>query len=89
MDRALCVYLPTWSIDLLRRRERRSESCASDQRKQERALLLAAVVNNRRIVVACCERARTKGVRPGLTVSHARALLPLEGVRIEDADPRA
>jgi protein ImuB len=77
-----------WSIDLLHRRMRdRATGDSASRSRRDVALLLTAQISNRHTVVDCCRRTRVKGVRPGMSVSHARALLPLDGVRLEDHDP--
>lgn len=50
-------------------------------------MLLAATERQRQVVVACCARAAQAGVRRGLPVSEARALLPGVGVRVEPHEP--
>ncbi len=40
------------------------------------AILLVNTVADRQIVACCCERASAAGVQPGMTLAHARALLP-------------
>jgi len=41
----------------------------------------------RQLVACCCEQAAEVGVRPGLTVAHARALLPVGDAVIEPQQP--
>lgn len=43
-------------------------------------MLLTADVAQRRLVARCCERSARAGVRPGMDLAHARALLPSEPV---------
>ncbi len=51
-------------------------------------MLLVSDGGQRRLVERCCEVAAAAGVRPGMTLAHARALLPLDGVRVEPFRPR-
>jgi protein ImuB len=39
-------------------------------------MLLHHTVHQRRVIAACCPRAAALGVRPGMDLTHARALLP-------------
>jgi protein ImuB len=70
-----------FSIDLLRRKDRRRVA-----RPDRRAILIAGRDGQKRIVAHCCERAVRAGVRPGLPLSEAQALLR-EEVRIEEWAP--
>jgi protein ImuB len=54
-------------------------------------LLLSRMEHQRPVVAACCDRAAMAGVRPGMTIADARALIrtvPPGGVRILDEDAR-
>lgn len=51
------------------------------------AILLVTTVAQRRVVASCCASASRAGVAPGMTLAHARALLPARGVHVEDQDP--
>lgn len=62
MRLGLYAYLPAWSVDLARRRE------PAD------LVLIRRRVAQREVVHACCRRAGALGVRPGMTLAHARAL---------------
>ncbi|MCH7790840.1 MAG: DNA polymerase Y family protein [Planctomycetes bacterium] len=83
MKRALCVYLPMWSIDLVRRRM----VAASRGRRDRRALVLVETDGHGQRVARCCARARKAGVTTGMTLAHARALMPIDGVRLEPFEP--
>ena len=50
--------------------------------------MLVHTVRQRPLVAACCERARAAGVRPGMTVADARALIRSDAVRIEQHNPQ-
>ena len=89
MKRALSLYLPTWSIDLLRRRLRRdgrlpdAASRGASRRGRGVVFLLTAPDHGREVVTRCCERACAAGVFAGMTLAHARALLHREQVHAE------
>ncbi|MFN4102435.1 MAG: Y-family DNA polymerase, partial [Pararhodobacter sp.] len=72
--------MPMWPIDRLRRQ-------ADSTLSAEAPLILVGRVGNRRVVTAACEAATGLGLRVGMAVSKAQALVP--ELRIEPADPRA
>jgi len=80
VPRALSLYLPLWSIDLVRRRAQRSAS-------PDGCLFLTTDVAQRRLIARCCERSARAGVRPGMDLTHARALLPPGPVRAGPYQP--
>ncbi|MEX2213791.1 MAG: hypothetical protein WD768_06675 [Phycisphaeraceae bacterium] len=43
------------------------------------SILLITTSADRQLIVQCCEQSRAAGVRPGMTLAHARALLPEKG----------
>lgn len=69
-------------------------NASSDDRSGPRAVqtpqavVLADRVAQRQVVAACCPKACAAGVRAGMTLAHARALLPPASTHIEDHDPR-
>lgn len=69
MRRVMSIWLPMLPVDALRRRAR-----APDQRP----ILILRTDARKRVVACCCERARAAGVRPGLPLSQARAVLDVE-----------
>ena len=72
--RYLAVYLPTWPADrILRRLSRRRAG-----RGEPSFLLFAATSHGRRVVAACCGASARAGVRVGMSIAHATALLPRE-----------
>lgn len=90
MGKVLCVYLPMWPIDRLRRRLRRQSrptiaSRATSGRRPKHlpppslspAILLVRTMTGRQIVTHGCELCLTAGVTPGVTAAQARALLPV------------
>lgn len=92
MLRALSLHLPWWNIELARRRLLRravsgSRADGVPHGPVPVAILLVATVSQRRVVASCCARATREGVTPGMTLAHARALLPASGVHVEDHDP--
>lgn len=89
MQRVLSANFPNWSIDLLARRDRRRRHLEEARRAPDvpRAVLLTNTVGGRQIVVGCCAPARSCGVRVGLAVAEARALLAGHAMRCEPHDP--
>ncbi|MEE2861626.1 MAG: DNA polymerase Y family protein [Pseudomonadota bacterium] len=78
MARVVSVFLPMWPIDRLRRQE---------DAPSDKPLILAGRAGNRRLVTAACPAAQALGLRPGMPVVKAQALVP--DLRIEPADPNA
>lgn len=78
MQRVLSIWLTNWAIDLHRRRGTPPDA---------RPLLLVALERQRQVVVACCARAKAAGVRPGLPLSDARAVLPPGGADVIEHEP--
>lgn len=83
MKRAMSVWFPSLSTDLLRRRLRRSDSP-----RDARAIVLITTIGQRQVVHAACHRARARGVGPGMPAGEAGAVLGHAQVRIEPHDPR-
>lgn len=77
----MSIWLPMLPVDALRRRDR-----ALDQRP----ILILRTDARKRVVACCCERAREAGVRSGLPLSQARALLDAEPrtADLDDLQPR-
>ena len=81
MARVISVFLPTWPTDRLRRK-------ADDTAPPvEAPLVIAGRDRNRRIVTAADATAQALGLRVGMPVTKAQALVP--GLVIEPADPKA
>ena len=81
MARVISVFLPTWPTDRLRRK-------AGDTAPPvEAPLVIAGRDRNRRIVTAADATAQALGLRVGMPVTKAQALVP--GLVIEPADPKA
>ncbi len=82
--KAVSLYMPHWPTDLiLRHRHARR----SDGRPDRPPVLLYVETAGRQLVSHCCEQAAAAGVRAGLTVAHARALLPADDVVITPQQP--
>lgn len=69
--RVISVFLPMWPVDRLRRQD----GMPSD-RPPERPLVLAGRIGNRRLLTAVDALAAGLGLRPGMPVSKAQALVP-------------
>ena len=96
MRRVLSVYLPMWPVDLVRRRWRRAGRARLDVERRDESgheptIVLHHTVARRQLVTACCGQARARGVRRGMTVAHARALVEEETLRLvpEEAEHAA
>src|SRR5688572_10614978 len=77
--RFLAVYLPPWPTDRIMRRALRRSGGQGDIPKRPGPapiVLLAATSRGQRLIAACCARAAKAGVRAGMSVAHATALLP-------------
>lgn len=81
----MSVWLPDWSIDLVRRRDRKSRE--PGEISDSRPLLLYEEVRQQQVVACCCRLARRAGVRRGMPVTQARALFDAGEVRIEPHSP--
>lgn len=81
MATLLSVWLPTWSADLARRRLIRagrlpnSQSVSGGSASPEHTILVAREAAQRMETHACCARSLALGVRPGMSITHARALV--------------
>jgi protein ImuB len=75
----LCVNLPMWPINRVQRKRRRDraalERSASGGRRREPVILLYVQRHGKQLVQRCCAVAAGRGVRPGMTVAQATALL--------------
>lgn len=81
MARVISVFLPNWPTDRLRRK-------AGDAAPPgEVPLVVAGREKNRRVVTAADPAARALGLRAGMPVTKAQAMVP--GLLIEPADPKA
>jgi protein ImuB len=85
MDRFLCLALPTWATDRVRRRLVRVHPSQA-----EAAIVLthgARGGSGAAAVARCCERARAAGVQPGASLAQARGLLLRSALHVEPHDP--
>jgi protein ImuB len=78
MRRVVSLFLPQWSTDRLRRK-------AGKPPESEAPLVTAFPDHGRRLVAAVDAAARHLGVRPGMTVTRARAFAA--DLAVVDADP--
>jgi protein ImuB len=69
MRRVVSLFLPTWPTDRIRK-------AAKDAPPQDEPLVTAMREGSRRVVAAVDAAAAALGLRPGLTVAHAQALVP-------------
>jgi protein ImuB len=76
MKRVLCVWLPTFSTDLVKRRLSRSGASASTGHQRGAAIVLTRPVASRELVIRRCMIARAAGIIEGMDLAHARSLLP-------------
>ncbi|ALV28384.1 MULTISPECIES: Y-family DNA polymerase [Hyphomicrobiales] len=81
MARVISVFLPTWPVDRLRRKT------GDTAPPVEAPLVLVGRDRNRRIVTAADSAAQALGLRVGMPVAKAQALVP--GLVIQPADPKA
>jgi protein ImuB len=80
MRRVVSLYLPTWPTD----RFRKSFSGAPSRKAP---LVIASRQGSRRIVSSLDEAANAIGIRHGMTIAHAQALVP--GLHVVEASPTA
>lgn len=73
---AFAVYLPWLPTDLARRRRLRPQVPIVLSRREHQA----------EIVAAACAQAQARGVRPGMSLAHARALLPAKAAFVAPID---
>ena len=84
MARVISVCLPMWPIDRLRR----AGGTLPDEAPAGAApLVLTGRAGSRRVVTAACEGALALGLRPGMAITKAQAMVP--DLRVEPADPEA
>ena len=81
MARVISVFLPTWPTDRLRRQG------GDTAPPVEAPLILAGRDHRRRVVTAADAAAQGLGLRVGMAVTQAQALVP--GLTIKPSDPKA
>jgi protein ImuB len=90
MPRIISIWFPTLATDRLRgaaaRTSQPRRSSPSSGRHEASPLALIATVRNAQSVTAVNDAAAAAGLSPGMTLSHARALVP--DVETAPADPK-
>lgn len=79
--RVVSLFLPDWPIDRLRRAQ--GAAPEGDVPYVEAPLILAQRAGNRRLIYALNDTARAAGLKPGMAVAQAQALV--QGLTIRDA----
>lgn len=82
MRRVVSLYLPDWSTDRLRRK---SGASPAEAIPAETPLATALSDHGRKVIVAADAAAQAAGIRPGMTVTKARSLVPK--LMVAAADP--
>lgn len=85
MSKVLCVYLPRWAVQLTRRERRppRVDAATPDAGSPPSpspidaatAVVLTACERGKQWIACACELAEARGVRTGMSLAHAKALL--------------
>lgn len=77
MQTLVSLYLQAWAVELAKLREQRAAMPWNLRGvSPETPVLLSRIVAQRELVAARCPHARAAGVRAGMTLAEARALLP-------------
>jgi protein ImuB len=85
MRRVVSLYLPTWPTDRLRRLQAASGGAPRQAgRSLEAPLVTRMQEGNRQVIAAANRAALALGLRPGMALSHAQAMLP--GLEVAEAD---
>ncbi|WP_291422422.1 DNA polymerase Y family protein [Acidocella sp.] len=83
--RVVSLFLPDWPIDRLRRAQGASQEAAPEADAGEISpdgpLVLVQRIGNRRLIYAANMAARAAGLRPGVAVAQAQALVPELGIQ--------
>jgi len=87
MRRVVSLFLPHWSTDRLRRKIANSSPERRDLITEDGPLVTAIPDHGRRVIAAIDAGARALGIKPGMTVTKARALAP--ELQVVDAEPDA
>jgi protein ImuB len=69
MRRVISLFLPTWPTDRIRRNRR-------DAPPRDKPLVTALKEGSRRVIAAADRAAQKLGLRPGMTIAHAQAVVP-------------
>jgi protein ImuB len=70
------LFLPDWPTDRLRRAEGAASESNTSRISPDAPLILVQRAGNRRLIYAANAAARAVGLRPGMTVARAQALVP-------------
>ncbi len=81
----LCAYFPEWSVQVTKRRLRLGSSAPEGRPRPEAPILLVQEVSQQQVVRRCCPLAQRAGVRIGMPLPLARAIVP--GAYVEAFDP--
>ena len=73
--RVVSLFLPNWPIERLARSQRDAPE-ADGSASPDSPAILAQRIGNRRLVYAANPTARAAGLRPGMAVAQAQALVP-------------
>ena len=79
--RVVSLFLPDWPIDRLRRAQGAAPEADAGGISPDAPLVLVQRFGNRRLVYAANAAARAAGLRPGMAVAQAQALVPELGLR--------
>jgi protein ImuB len=79
--RVVSLFLPDWPIDRLRRAQGAPPEADTGGLSPDAPLVLVQRLGNRRLVYAANAAGRAAGLRPGMPVAQAQALVPELGLR--------
>ena len=79
--RVVSLFLPDWPIDRLRRAQGTAPDGHAAEISPDAPLVLVQRIGNRRLVYAANAAARAAGLKPGMAVAQAQALVPELGIR--------
>ncbi|MXP65638.1 DNA polymerase Y family protein [Roseomonas sp. M0104] len=86
MRRVVSLYLPTWPTDRLRRRQATSAGVQPPaEQPLEAPLVTRMAEENRQVIAAANQAALRLGLRPGMALAHAQAMVP--DLQVAEADP--
>ena len=80
MRRVVSLFLPMWPTDRYRKN-------TGDAPPREKPVVMATTIGPRRVIVAADKAAQALGLRAGLTVAHAQALVP--ELHVAESTPEA
>ena len=85
--RVVSLFLPDWPTDRLRRAQGAAPEANTSNISVDAPLVLVQRFGNRRLIYAANAAARVVGLRPGMTVAQAQALVP--DLNVRDAELEA